>query len=242
MNLPMRIPFRPRRRPESPSLSTLVGLALLLATPAPMVGQVVPIDEATFRLTRNGSVIGQEDMTIHRLGLGADARIIGQSEIRFQDGSESRPRLEASTDLQANTYRNEFTGPEEAEVVASRVGRRFVTRSRSAAGESQREFPASGSTVILEPEVVLLYYFLQPWLGGDGAEFTALDPRASVRRRVAVSLLGSEEVRVGRNPVPARHLRLEGTDTRWELWVDEEGRVLRVAIPATGFQAERLPE
>jgi hypothetical protein len=47
---------------------------------------------------------------------------------------------------------------------------------------------------------------------------------------------------VGRNPVPARHLRLEGPDARWEVWMDEAGRVLRVSVPASGFLAERLPE
>lgn len=232
----------------TPPIGVLRGLGGLLCVlvlgfgAAPGAAQVVPIDEASFRLTRNGSVIGEESITIHRLGLGGDARIIGQSEIRFQDGSQSRPRLEATTDLQPTTYQNEFTGAEEAEVVVSRVGRRFVSRSRSAAGEAQREFPASATTVIFEPEVVLLYYFLQPWVGTDGAEITALDPRSSLRSQVTVAILGSEEVRVGRNPIQARHLRLEGSESRWELWVDEEGRVLRVSIPATGFRAERLPE
>ena len=221
-------------------LTTSLGLFLVVT--GTVHAQVVPIDEASYRLTRNGAVIGEESITIHRLGLGEDARIIGQAEIRLRDGSQSRPRLEATTDLQPNTYQNEFTGAEAAEVVVSRVGRRFVARSRSAAGEAQREFPASSDTAILEPEVVLLYYFLQPWLGTDGSEITALDPRASVRRRVTVSVLGSEEVRVGRNPIPARHLRLEGTDSLWELWIDEDGRVLRVMVASTGFTAERLPE
>ncbi len=221
---------------------SLVGALVLTYGAVPGAAQVVPIDEATYRLSRNGSVIGEESITIHRLGLGGDARIIGQSEISFRDGSRSRPRLEATTDLRPTIYRNEFTGAEEAEVVVSRVGRRFVSRSRSAAGEAQREFPASGTTAILEPEVVLLYYFLQPWIRTDGAEITALDPRSSVRRQVTMTVLGSEEVRVGRNPIQARHLRLEGNDSRWEMWVDEDGRILRVGIPSTGFQAERLPE
>lgn len=234
------------QRPAPPTglLTGLVGLwgALILSFgAAPGAAQVVPIDEASYRLTRNGAVVGEESITIHRLGLGGDARIIGQSEIRLQDGSQSRPRLEATTDLQPTTYQNEFTGTAEAEVIVSRVGRRFVSRSRSAAGEAQREFPASTSTAILEPEVVLLYYFLQPWVGTDGSEFTALDPRSSIRSRVTVTILGSEEVRVGRNPIQARHLRLEGGDSRWEMWVDEDGRVLRVSVPSTGYRAERLP-
>lgn len=225
-------------------LALCVGVGLLgpVSSAASLRAQVVPIDEASFRLFRNGVVVGEEQMTIHRLGLGSDARVIGQSEIRFDDGSQARPRLEAGTDLRANTYQNEFTGTEDAEVVISRVGRRFVARSRSAAGEAQREFPASEGTVILEPEVVLLYYFLQPWVGSDESRITALDPRASARRPVTVTVVGPEEVRVGRNPVLARHLRLEGPDARYEVWTDDEGRVLRVSVPGTGFLAERLPD
>lgn len=237
-------PIHPTRGPTGRrrAAMALSGAILPLLAAAALQAQVVPIDEASFRLLRNGTVVGREQITIHRLGLGAEARIIGQSEIRFEDGSQARPRLEAGTDLRAKTYQNEFTGADEAEVIVSRVGRRFVARSRSAAGEAQREFPASEGTVILEPEVVLLYYFLQPWASSDGAQITALDPRASQRRRVTLSVLGSDEVRVGRNPVSARHLRLEGPEARWEVWMDEAGRVLRVSVPGSGFVAERLPE
>jgi hypothetical protein len=59
---------------------------------------------------------------------------------------------------------------------------------------------------------------------------------------MTVSILGTEEVRVGRNPIQARHIRLEGSGTLCEFWMDEDGRVLRVVVPAAGFRAERLPE
>ena len=220
-------------------LSTILAGGLLGPAEAAH-GQVVAMDEATFRLTRGGSEVGREHITIHRLGLGQDARIIGQSEITLTDGSQLRPRLEATTDLRASSYQNEFTGAETGEVIVSRVGRRLVARSRSAAGESQREYPASERTVILEPEVVLLYYFLQPWAGSD-TDLTVLDPRAGSRQTLTLRLMGPEEVRVGRNPVSARHLRLEGSESRVDVWMDDQGRVLRLEVPGSGFAAERLP-
>jgi hypothetical protein len=216
----------------------LLGGALAPGTG--VAGQVVPLDEADYRIFVGGTAVGQEHITIHRLGLGQDARILGQSEITLDDGTQMRPRLEAGTDLRASSYQNEFTGSESGEVVVSRVGRRLVARSRSAAGESQREYPASDRTVILEPRVVLLYYFLQPWAGSD-TELTVLDPRAGSRETLTFRLMGPEEVRVGRNPVQARHLRLEGPATRIDVWMDEEGRVLRLEVPAADFRAERLP-
>jgi hypothetical protein len=241
------------RGPRLPSTSPLrrgsVGRALplltalaggMLAPTSPAAGQVVPLDEANYRLFVGGSPVGQEHITIHRLGLGQDARILGQSEISLDDGTQMRPRIEAGTDLRASSYQNEFTGSEAGEVVVSRVGRRLVARTRSAAGESQREYPASDRTVILEPRVILLYYFLQPWAGSD-TDLTVLDPRVGSRETLTLRLMGPEEVRVGRNPVQARHLRLEGPDARMDVWMDEEGRVLRLEVPGADFRAERLP-
>lgn len=227
--------------PRRSRLSALMLLAAATSIPAAGAeAQVVPLDEATFQLSRNGSPVGQERITIHRLGLGQDARILGQSEIVMNDGSQLRPRLEAGTDLRASSYQNEFTGAASGEVIVSRVGRRLVARSSSAAGESQREYPASDRTAILEPEVALLYYFLQPWAGSD-TDLTILDPRAGSRQTLTLRLMGPEEVRVGRNPIQARHLRLEGPDARMDVWMDDEGRVLRVEVPASGYRAERLP-
>ncbi|MEJ2538932.1 MAG: hypothetical protein P8188_02910 [Gemmatimonadota bacterium] len=232
--------FTGRRRPRI-RLPGVAGLLAVGLAGGAVQAQVVPIDEASFRLSRNGSVVGQEDVTIHRLGLGQDARIIGQSEVRLQDGSQLRPRIEATPDLRATTYQNEFTGSDGGEVVVSRIGRRLVARSRSAAGEAQREYPATERTVVLESDIVLLYYFLQPWVDSDGVQLTALDPRASTRRELTLTAVGSEEVRVGRNPVQGRHMRLEGSDTRVDFWMDDEGRVLKVVLPGSGFEAERLP-
>lgn len=219
---------------------TLVALGLLAAGAAsPVHGQVVPLDDALFVLYRHDTVVGEEHVTLHRMGLGQAARIIGQSEVRMQDGTEMRPRVEASPDLRPTTYQNKFTGGESGEVILSRSGRRLVARTQTASGESQREFRISDRTVILEPEVVLLYYLIYPWAGIPDTELTALDPRTGGQQVLTVRVAGTERLRMGRVTVEAQHIRLEGGDQVRDVWFDEEGRVLRVEIAALGFRAER---
>ena len=219
---------------------TLLALGLLAAGAAfPLHGQVVPLDDAIFVLYRQDTVVGDEHVTLHRMGLGQAARIIGQSEVRMRDGTEMRPRVEASPEMRPTTYQNKFTGAEAGEVMLSRSGRRLVARTQTATGESQREFRISDRTVILEPQVVLLYYLLRPWTETPDTEITALDPRTGAQQSLMVRVVGTERLRMGRVTVEAQRIRLEGGDQVTEVWFDEEGRVLRVEIPAVGFRAER---
>lgn len=219
---------------------TLSALGLLAAGAAfPVHGQVVPLDDAVFVLHRQGVVVGEEHVTLHRMGLGQAARIIGQSEVRMQDGTEMRPRVEASPEMRPTTYQNKFTGPESGEVILSRSGRRLVARTQTATGESQREFRVSDRTVILEPEVVLLYYLIRPWAETPDIEITALDPRTGAQQSLMVRVAGIERLRLGRMTVEAQHIRLEGGEQVRDVWFDEEGRILRVEIAAVGFVAER---
>jgi hypothetical protein len=200
---------------------------------------VVPLDDAVFSLLRDGEAVGTEHVTLHRMGLGQDARIIGQSEILLQDGSEMRPRLEATTDMRVTTYQSKFTGGETGEVMVSRAGRRLVARTRTASGEAQREFRASDRTVVLEPEVVLLYYLLRPWLADAPETVRLLAPRSGDQISVNIVPLGSTRIRLGRRVVDAMHWRMEANGEPRDLWFDDEGRVLALEIPGRGFRAER---
>lgn len=231
-------------RVESPRMNKLPRLLILaaaaFAVPATAGGaQVVPVDDAVFVLHRNGVVVGEEHVSLHRMGLGQDARFIGQSEVRLRDGTEMRPRLEASPDMRPTTYQNKFTGAEAGEVILSRAGRRLIARVQTASGEAQREFRVTGTTVILEPEVVLLYYFLRPWSGTPGADLTVLEPRSGAQARYTLEQSGSEEIRIGRLTVSTVRVRLRAGDDVREIWFDDEGRVIRLEIPSTGFRAER---
>ncbi|MDT8340162.1 MAG: DUF6134 family protein [Longimicrobiales bacterium] len=235
-----RPPEPARRRIGLPSAFVLLLIAgALPRASVPVAAQVVPVDDAVFVLFRNGQRVGEEHVTLHRMGLGQNARVIGQSEIRMDDGSEMRPRVEASPDLRPTAYENRLSGSQVGEVLISRSGRRLVARTRTADGEAQREFRASDRTVILAEDVVLLYYLLAPWARGEPTDLTVLDPRSGSQRTVRVVVQGAEPLRVGRISVVATRIRLESEGDVRSVWFDDEGRVLRVEAPASGLRAER---
>lgn len=220
-------------------IAPLLAAALLSWTSTVAEAQVVGVDEATFELSRGDQVIGEERVMLQRTGVGQSARVIGQSEIRMLDGTEMRPRLQASAEFRAMLYQNKFSGAEVGEVQVTRAGRRLVARTETDAGEAQREFPASDATLLLEPEVVLLYYLVRPWVEGDGAMLAVLDPRASRQSRMSLTIMGTEEVRIGREIFPTTRIRLEADGDVRDVWLDSDGRVMRVDVPGTGFSARR---
>jgi hypothetical protein len=65
-------------------------------------------------------------------------------------------------------------------------------------------------------------------------------PRASKQVSAQVTVGGSETVTVGGRSVAARRLTVEpaGEPAR-NVWVDSQGRVLRVEVPARRYVAER---
>lgn len=228
--------------PAVSGLLALVWVALMgaLAGPSAAVAQVVPVDRATFELTRDGQVVGQEEVTLQRMGVGQGARLIGQSEIRMADGTLMRPRLEATAAFRATTYQNRFSGAREGEIQVTRAGRRLVARTEMRSGEAQREFPASDQTVLLEEDVVLLYYLVRPWLETAPATLAVLNPRTSRQSRMQATVLGTEEIRVGREVFACQRLRLTAGDDVRDVWLDPEGRVMRVDVAASGFSARRI--
>jgi len=51
--------------------------------------------------------------------------------------------------------------------------------------------------------------------------------------------VGQAQIQIGGQTTQARHYRLEGNDEVRELWVDGEGRVLRLEFADRGYRAER---
>lgn len=224
------------------ALAGLVALGPLLA-PAGTSAQTVTLDEGTFTFYRGGSEIGTETFAIRRSGSGEDAVVVANATVEMDLPGGMRtlaPALEATGhEMALSAYQVKVSGDQEAEVYLTLSGRRFVARITTEAGERQQEFRASPGALLLEEGVVHQYYFLRPLLDALPARVPVLMPREGSQLQMEVSSLGRETVSVGGQSIEARHLRLEAGGEVREVWVDGEGRVLRVVIPATGFRAER---
>lgn len=227
------------RLPSLPLPGLVVVLALACGAPA-ISGQNVTLDEGRFALFLGGREVGTETFTIHRVGMGDAARILASATISF-DGVELRPALETRPDFVITRYQNELTGSRSAELSVVLNGNRYVSRMSAPEGDLQREYRAAPRTAVLENYVSHQYYFLARFADEGSTPIVVLVPAEGEQARLEVVSSESEPFRLGDEQLQARHLRLQGGGVIRDLWIDDQGRVLRVELPGLDFRAERLP-
>ena len=213
----------------------------LFLIPALASAQSVVLDEGTFRITVDGKDVGTEEFTIRRSGIGDAATIIAHAVVSLSvsDGArELRPVLEAlPADGSASGYQLKISGAETTELSVNLAGRRYVSMLRSDVGEEEREFLARPQTRIIEPWVAHQYYFLRD--APAGSQVPVIEPRSRRQLQLAAGSPTEESIRVGPNQVTARKVTFSaGGDVR-TIWFDQQGRVLRVDVPALSYRAVR---
>ncbi len=217
----------------------------LVLGPSLSAGQNISVDEGAFRIYVNGEAIGREEFSIRQTGPRAQQRHIlyGNVELDLPQGIVTlSPAMDASgSPLAVSDYQIKVAGAETTDIFITVSGKRFLARSVSAAGEQLREFRAGSGSVLLDEGIVHHHFLLSPFLESEGAvSLTVFIPRAEAQQRMTLSLVGEEEVRVGGVLVSgARRFHLEGGEYSRDIWFDEQGRILRLEIPAQGFVAER---
>ncbi len=235
---------------EVPALPTPV-LRLLTALfvactllPAEVTAQSVTLDQGTFRILSGGQDAGTEEFAIRRAGSGADQQVIATAEIRLNvssGGTNLVPLLRASGgDMAVSAYQIKVSGNVQEEVLMELGGGRFVSRVRSERGEREREYRAATGTVLLDQGVAHQYYFVAQRASGGSATVPAISPREGRQFELSISTVAAAtSVQLGEGSVQGRHLRIQGDGRSVDLWVDGEGRVLRVEDAERGYTAIR---
>jgi hypothetical protein len=215
--------------------------ALLLAgftTPSPAQGARL-VDGGSFSITVNGQRAGREDFTISATPRGQMVEHIAQATVTFGDRRLSPSLIADSSGVPLSykiTTRSTSGGPEswQGTIVRGKVSARIETPR----GPAAREFIVTEGALILDDDVFHQYYFLaQRRANGT---LTVVVPHRNAQLRLQISTAGDERVQIGTQEIDARHLVLtEPSGAQREVWVDKQGRVLRVAIPAQGIVAVR---
>lgn len=228
----------------APLLSLAAALVVLSGSASPLSAQGSTLDQGTFRILSGGTAVGTEEFVIRRTGSGADQQVIATAEIelRVPEGNTSLvPLLQASgSDMAVSGYQIKVSGNSQEEVSMRLEANRYVSRVRSERGEREREYRAASGTILLDPSVAHQYHFVAARLTNGSATIPSISPREGRQYELRVTTVStSARVELGEGSVTARHLRLEGDGRTRELWVDAEGRVLRVEDPERNFTAVR---
>lgn len=220
----------------------IICLAATLAVISPeLPGQVEIVDQGRFVITENGRRIGTEDFVIRRAPSAGGDVFTGTATVAY---SERRlaPALRTDPKGAPLAYQMEIrVGPEVKESLRGQIGRgRFSARVRTPGGESAKEYIVSDGAVILDDEVFHQYYFLG--MNARSGSVPVVVPRRNEQFTMTVQGGGSEPVEIGGTRVTARHLEIrdQGGSTR-HVWLDSQGRVLKVTINGVTAIRDELP-
>ena len=218
------------------SLRSTLAAAVLACAAAPAAAQVATVDRGTFTITRGNQPVGREEFEIRSMP-ALDGPTLEARGTTTVDGRSATTALSTSASGTPLSYRLE--GRAGGEIVERVTGQatpgRLRIEAQSASGRAAREFPNGEGTVILEDGVFHHYYFVARRAGGA---VTAVVPRRNSQAALRVGAGEAEAVTVGGQELPAtRHAVSGGEGPARTVWVDAEGRLLRVS--ANGLVAQR---
>lgn len=221
------------------------GMLLGAAMTTPAVAQTAAVDEGTFRIMVSGREVGMETFSIRRNGDGPDAVVVAQGRVALDaasGGSEVVSNVQmAGAVLRPVAYDVELRGGDAQRIRGTVTGRRASARTVAGGGQEQwKEYLVTDGAVLLDDGMAHHYYFVAQRFGAGAAQTPVMIPRESRQVQATISAAGEESISVGGGSVRARKLtvQLAGGDTR-SMWIDAQGRVLRVEIPARNYVAVR---
>jgi len=225
-----------------PTCSTVVLRAAVMAAvlgPAAAGAQAsAVIDEGSFTITQQGSPYGRESFRIVRTaapggqvfratGQGA----LGDNRVTSILGTDSTGvPVSYSSDLLLN-----------GRVVQRLQGRgrpgRFSVLSSTTAGEAAREYVLNAGALLIDGDVIHHYFFVP--LAAHGL-LSVIAPRSGQQISLQVTDVGPESLDIAGRAIDSRHFSLSSSGgVRREVWVDGQGRLLKVVVPDRGLVAVR---
>jgi hypothetical protein len=197
------------------------------------------LDEGTFSVSARGTPLGRESFRIDRSpGPGGQVFLIkGQSAL-----GEDR----VSTTLGADSlgipisYKSEHT--QRGELVQRLEGRgrpgRFGVLKQTRSGESAREYVLNNGALVIDEDVFHHFFFVPVAMGRS--PLTVIAPRSADQGRFRVEERGTEDVEIAGRTLRGRRFALIGsTGGSRDVWIDSQGRLLKVTIPEKGLVAVR---
>jgi hypothetical protein len=219
----------------------LSWLSVALAAPLVASAQVVTVDEGSFTISRGGARVGHESFTIRKTaGPGGDV-FVANATVDY-DSQRLSPALRTDNSFSPLAYQVEVrSGNAVQERFKGLIGRgRFSAQMMTPQGESAKEYLVSDGALVLDDDVFHQYFFLAQKLRGGSGSVPVVVPRRNVQETMRVQANGTERLTVGGVPLEARQIILtEPSGATRRVWVDAQGRVLKVSLEGRGVVAQR---
>lgn len=225
-----------------------VGLALLpLVFVAPeaatMAGFQVAqeLDAGRLEIRIDGRRQGVESFRIWREG--GETKAVAQLTYDDRPAEAIDIRLQGDRSFRPTRYGLRAPSGAVSAVDGAWNGDRLRLHIVAQGGERWKEFMTPGRVAILEEGVAHHLYLLLSQLGESPTQsrITVLVPSAGTQASASLQSSSEESVRIGEAVIAARRYDLDVGGDRVQAWRAADGRLLRVAWPATNRTAVRLP-
>ncbi|HEY4218515.1 MAG TPA: DUF6134 family protein [Gemmatimonadaceae bacterium] len=230
-----------RLRSVVPVVSGQWLFLIAAASSSPCLAQGRTIDEGAFIVTAKGRPAQTESFKIARIDNGL---IQATAQLIAGDDRISSALVADSLGTPVSyLYLDKTHGATTLTVRALAGGHRIsLTSSDNKSTESMKDFPLlPGGTLILDDGLLHQLYFVT--VTKRAGAIHLIHPRTGRHEEGTLTGKGMEPVEIAGRSVTATHYSLVIGSRTQEFWVDSEGRVLRVEVPAEGLTAvrEELP-
>lgn len=217
----------------------MAALVLLPAYRKTLAGQLV--DRGTFVLFANEQETGTEEFVVQRSGTGEAQVTVARGTVVMRDGRTLATTLVATgPDLVLSGYQVVVSGADTVSIELSRADERLDALTRAPWGEEAREYRAPPSVVVLEDGVAHHYFVLARLVGQESGRIATLAPLSEAEEAGAAVEARSETIELWGASVETTRLSVGAGGDERVAWFDGSGRLVRVALPAKGFVAERV--
>jgi hypothetical protein len=196
------------------------------------------VDEGSFTVSRGGAPVGRESFRIIRApGPGGQAfqatgtSVVGEVKVtsRLATDSAGAPVAYDSEVTERGVRTQWLRG-------RGRPGR-FSVLAQTRTGESAREYLLDNGALLIDEDVFNHFFFVG--LAAQHPEVIVISPRSTQQNKNAVQGRGEEVLDIGGRRVAARRFTLVGANGSRDVWVDDRGRLLKVAFSGDGLIALR---
>jgi hypothetical protein len=223
--------------------ATAVAGVIAAAIPRAAAAQVTIVDEGTFTIFRKNARIGRETFTIKRSVAPNEDVYEANATVDF-DAQRLSPALRTDTTYAPLAYQMEVRTNDQLQLrLKGVIGRgRFSARVRTPSGEAAREYIVSVGALVIDDDVFHQYYFLAQRIRGSSFTVPVVIPTRNVQVTMRVQVVGVERVTIGGTPTDARRLAatMAGGAAR-DIWIDAQGRVLKVTLGDVTALRDELP-
>jgi hypothetical protein len=232
---------RSRRRDARLPLSAISAMAVgLAAAPAGLSAQ--QLDTGRLAIEIDGRRVGTESFRVWREQTTIDAFAL----VTRENGGSQRSldvRFRSDANLRPVQYRLRAE-PEAMSVDGEWTGGRLRLHVNSDQGERWKEFATPGGAAVLEEGVAHHYLLLAHRLreAEIGRSLAVIVPSRSSRVEGILRARQSDPVTVEGQNIAATRFDIEVGGQIRRVWIDAEGRLLRVEDPGRRLVATRLPD